>query len=78
MIAKPERQRFDTSHPNLCTWLRWKSLFIDAESDPTVPRSNDGLFWCMHTQTCIGPDGKLAEPGDCHDPDRKCHSNTGL
>ena len=57
--------------------LRWKGLFIDAEPDPTLPRSNDGLFWCMHTQTCIGPDGKLAEPGNCHHSDRKCHSNCG-
>jgi hypothetical protein len=27
----------------------------------------------MYTQTCIGPDGLLAEPGNCCNPDRKCH-----
>jgi hypothetical protein len=73
MMAKPERERFDTSHPDRCSALRWKGLFIDAEPDSTVPPCNDGLFWCMHTQTCIGPDGKLAEPGNCSNPLRKCH-----
>ena len=73
MIAKPERERFDTSRPNLCSALRWKGLFINAEPDPTVPPCNDGLFWCMHTQTCIGPDGELAEPGNCSLLGRKCH-----
>jgi hypothetical protein len=73
MIARPERERFDTSNPNLCSALRWKGMFIDAEPDLTVPASNDGLFWCTHTQTCIGPDGKLAEPGNCSNRERKCH-----
>jgi hypothetical protein len=27
----------------------------------------------MHTQTCIGPDGQLAEPGNCSNTIRKCH-----
>ena len=73
MIAKPERLRFDTSHPHLCSALRWKGLFIDAERDNTVPPCNDGLYWCMYTQTCIGPDGHLAEPGNCNNPLRMCH-----
>jgi hypothetical protein len=25
------------------------------------------------TQTCIGPDGKLAEPGNCCSGERGCH-----
>ena len=68
-----DQERFDTSCETLCTSLRWKQQFISAEHDPTVPPSNDGLFWCIHTQTCIGPDGQLAEPGTCSSPDRKCH-----
>ena len=68
-----ESERFNTQHPNLCSSLRWKGQFILAESDPTVPPGNDGLFWCIHTQTCIGPDGKLAEPGKCSSLRRKCH-----
>jgi hypothetical protein len=27
----------------------------------------------MHTQTCIGPDGMLAEPGNCNKKNRACH-----
>ena len=60
-----ESDRFSTNRPNLCSALRWKGQFILAEADPTVPACNDGLFWCLHTQTCIGPDGELAEPGNC-------------
>ena len=68
-----ERARFNTEHPDLCPSLRWKGQFIEAEHDPTVQRSNDGNFWCMQTQTCIGPDGKLAEPRPCSSKRRKCH-----
>jgi hypothetical protein len=68
-----EEQRFDTSHPDLCPALRWKGLFIEAEHDPDVPPARDGNFWCAHTQSCIGPDGKLAEPGLCSRKRRKCH-----
>jgi hypothetical protein len=69
----PESDRFNIHHPNLCPSLRWKGQFILAESDPSVPASNDGLFWCIRTQTCIGPDGRLAEPGNCCSPFRSCH-----
>lgn len=65
--------RFDTSHPDLCPSLRWKGQFVVAEPDPSMPASSDGLFWCIHTQTCIGPDGKLAEPGNCRSASRACH-----
>jgi hypothetical protein len=73
MMLWLDQERFDTSGESLCTSLRWKQQFISAEHDPTVPPSNDGLFWCIHTQTCIGPDGQLAEPGNCSSTDRKCH-----
>ena len=66
-------ERFDTKHPDLCTALRWKGQFIEAEPDPTVQSSNEGLYWCMYTQTCIGPDGELAEPGNCNKKGRACH-----
>ena len=68
-----DQERFDTSCETLCTSLRWTQQFIGVDHDPTVPPSNDGLFWCMHTQTCIGPDGQLAEPGNCASAGRKCH-----
>jgi hypothetical protein len=68
-----DSERFDTSREELCSALRWKGQFIETERDSTVPPSNDGLFWCMHTQTCIGPDGQLAEPGNCSSKMRGCH-----
>ena len=52
--------------------LRWKSMFIEAESDPTVPPSNDGAYWCSETQVCIGPDGRVVGPAECH-PRRACY-----
>ena len=61
------------NRPDLCPALRWKGQFILADDDPTVPHSNEGLFWCLHTQTCIGPDGELAEPGNCCSAGRVCH-----
>jgi hypothetical protein len=73
MMIMPDHDRFDISHPDLCPSLRWKGQFISTEHDPTVPPTNDGLFWCMHTQTCIGPDGDLAEPGNCKHSGRSCH-----
>lgn len=71
MIRKPDR--FNINHPSLCTSLRWKGQFILSEHDTNVQPSNDGLFWCMHTQTCIGPDGEIAEPRNCSSKNRGCH-----
>jgi len=73
MTTMLDADRFDTGRDNLCPALRWKGQFIATEHDFTVPPSNDGLFWCMHTQTCIGPDGELAEPGNCASTHRSCH-----
>ena len=70
---RTEAERFNTNHPELCHCLRWKGMFISAEHDPTVQPSNDGLFWCLYTQNCLGPDGELAEPGSCSSPERDCH-----
>ena len=69
----PESDRFNTHHPELCPALRWKGQFILAEPDPSVPPCNEGLFWCIYTQTCIGPDGAVAEPGNCNTRGRVCH-----
>ena len=69
----PGSDRFNTGHPNLCSSLRWKGQFIHSEPDPTVPDPSDHVYWCIHTQSCIGPDGKVAEPGNCSSSRRKCH-----
>lgn len=55
-----------------CRLLRTKGMFIDSEPDPEVPNPSDGLCWCVHTQTLLGPDGKVAEPETCG-PERSCH-----
>ena len=73
MTLNLDAERFSTERADLCPALRRKGQFIEAEPDATVPASNDGLFWCMHTQTCIGPDGELAEPGNCASRARACH-----
>ena len=58
----------------VCKCLRSKGMYIDSEPDPTVQPSNNHLFWCMHTQTCIGPDNQLAEPENCK-PGRDCYDD---
>ena len=74
MTMNLDATRFDTNREDLCSALRWKGQFIATDRDSTVPPTNDGLFWCMHTQTCIGPDGELAEPGNCASKLRACHT----
>lgn len=71
-------ERFNIHHPDLCPKLRWKGQFVSGEHDDSVPPSNDGLFWCVYTQTCIGPDGKLAEPGECCSRTRACYGSGKL
>ena len=68
-----ESERFNTSHPDLCPALRWKGQFVGTEDGESVSRVQDGLFWCARSQTCIGPDGGVAEPGQCSSKVRACH-----
>ena len=68
-----EAEQFNVNHPELCPMLRWKQMFYDAPRDPEVPRSNDAHFWCVYTQSCLGPDGKLAVPGECTSSNRRCY-----
>jgi len=55
-----------------CALLRSKWMFIEAEPDPTVPRSDSGICWCVHTQNCLGPDGRVANEENCQ-PGRACY-----
>ena len=66
-------ERFNTERPGLCSALHWKSQYIWSQPHPSVPAYNSGLFWCGLMQTCIGPDGKVAEPENCCSSDRGCH-----
>ena len=42
-------------------------------SDPSVPATTDHQYWCVYTQTCIGPDNQIVEPYVCSNPKRSCH-----
>ena len=55
-----------------CDNLRWKGLFIDAETDPSASAATDHLFWCHKTQMCLGPDGKLVDEYECNES-RSCY-----
>ena len=48
-----------------CRCVRSKEMYIDSEHDPTVPNSHSGLFWCLHSQNCLGPDGQVVTPASC-------------
>jgi hypothetical protein len=67
-----DAERFNVNHPDLCPCLKWKGLFIQVEPDPSAQYVSDGSFWCVYTQNCLGPDGGLAEPGECSSADRAC------
>lgn len=47
-----------------CEFLRWKGLFVDGSPEPNLA-SGDGLFWCVKTQNCLGPDGMLVDDHEC-------------
>jgi hypothetical protein len=55
-----------------CEKLRWKGLYTDSPPDPTIQPSNDRSFWCQHTYTCLGPDGRIADDFECN-PARTCY-----
>ncbi len=59
------------NHP-MCRRLRAKSMFIEVdEPDTTVEGTHEGVFWCTHTQNCLGPDGQAADGESCR-PSRAC------
>lgn len=55
-----------------CRLLRSKWMFIEAEPDPTVPHGDSSVYWCVHTQNCLGPDGGVANLENCK-PSRACY-----
>ena len=46
-----------------CEFLRWKGLYVNEGG---ASYSGDRLFWCVKTQNCLGPDGKLVDDYDCN------------
>lgn len=49
----------------VCRFLRSKGMYIHAEPDPTVPYSDGGYCWCIHTMNCLGPDGQVVDRDNC-------------
>lgn len=56
----------------VCRHIRSKEMFYEFEGQPDpIQASGSGIYWCIHTQNCLGPDGKVAEPKSCQ-PGRDC------
>jgi len=72
-IIMAELHNLDPNRPNLCSALRSKDMFVWANHTPDEQRVPTGVFWCLYTQGPLGPDGKLAEPGNCDSSERGCH-----
>jgi hypothetical protein len=64
-------ERFKELQHDVCNCVRWKSLFYQAEPDPSVPPAYDNSYWCAMTQSVLGPDGQVVEPENCR-PERGC------
>lgn len=54
-----------------CRCLRAKEMFVDGEQNLDVASFGSGIFWCTHTQNCLGPDGQVADLERCQ-PGRAC------
>lgn len=61
---------------DMCRRLRSKGMFIQIEPDEGFQYSNDGFYWCSHTQRCLGPDGKVVTKEACT-PGRSCFEGVG-
>ena len=55
----------------VCRCLRAKAMFYEVDEAERPEAENAAPFWCTHTQTILGPDGKVVELGDCR-PGRGC------
>ena len=57
----------------VCQSLRSKKLFYETEENASDV-SNAGPFWCLRTQSLLGPDGNVACANECR-PGRSCCEN---
>lgn len=55
-----------------CHRLRCKEMFIDTGEPFRMEHSGSGIYWCSHTQNCLGPDGEYVHTEECK-PGRKCY-----
>ncbi len=54
-----------------CKHLRSREMFYDSDTADDEAYSS-GLFWCAHTENCLGPDGQACGDEECGG-DRGCH-----
>ena len=62
----------ETASQGHCRFLRCKEMFIDTGREFHVSQSGSGIYWCSHTQNCVGPDGLGVALEHCQ-PGRSCH-----
>jgi hypothetical protein len=55
-----------------CRRLRCKEMFVEIETPLHPAQSGSGIYWCNHTQNCLGPDGEVADVENCK-PGRTCY-----
>ncbi|MHB8734925.1 MAG: hypothetical protein ACYC6M_06440 [Terriglobales bacterium] len=55
-----------------CRRLRCKEMFIDPAVNLNIASSGSGIFWCVYTQNCLGPDGAAAGHEECR-ATRSCY-----
>ena len=51
-----------------CRHLRAKGMFIEVDSyaqEASIPDMTTGFVWCVHSQNCLGPDGRVADYESC-------------
>lgn len=50
-----------------CLRLRCKEMFIDFGDGEifNLKDSGSGIYWCSHTQNCLGPDGRTVHVSHC-------------
>ena len=58
-----------------CHCLRSKEMYIHVDEPGwDLSSGSSGIFWCIHTQNALGPDGRTAEPARCQ-PGRACYES---
>ncbi len=61
----PDPAKVPTAGIELCQYLRSKEMFYAEDATQALLQSGSGVYWCIHTQNCLGPDGQVAEPSVC-------------
>jgi hypothetical protein len=68
----PDPARSQPAAVEPCQYLRAKEMFYAADPVQALLQSGSGIYWCIHTQNCLGPDSQTAEPSACR-PGRSCY-----